>query len=71
MNTPVLTIDELHNIEAGAWFGKLSQTLKSAILARAQVRRLTDGDALGSRGTPAQEWCGVARGASSFQRCMA
>ena len=63
MNTPVLTIDELHNIEAGAWFSKLSQTLKSAILARAVVRRLADGDALASRGSTAQEWCGVARGA--------
>ena len=27
MNTPVLTIDELHNIEAGAWLSTLSQTL--------------------------------------------
>ncbi len=63
MNTPVLTIDELHNIEAGAWFSKLSQTLKSAILAQAVVRRLADGDALASRGSTAQEWCGVARGA--------
>lgn len=63
MNTPVLTIDEVHNIEAGAWFSKLSQTLQSAILARAVVRRLADGDALASRGSAAQEWCGVARGA--------
>ena len=63
MNTPVLTIDELHNIEAGAWFSKLSQSLKSAILARAAVRRLADGEALARRGTAAQEWCGVARGA--------
>ncbi|MDO8419453.1 MAG: Crp/Fnr family transcriptional regulator [Rubrivivax sp.] len=63
MNTPVLTIHELQNIEAGAWFSKLSQTLQSAILARAVVRRLSDGDALASRGSAAQEWCGVARGA--------
>ena len=63
MNTPVLTIDELHNIEAGAWFSKLSQTLQRAILSRALVRRLVDGDALASRGAPAEEWCGVARGA--------
>jgi len=63
MNTPVLTIDELHNIEAGAWFSKLSQTLRSAILARAGVRRLADGDALARRGSAAQEWCGVASGA--------
>ena len=63
MHTPVLTIDELQNIETGAWFGKLSSTLKSAILSRATVRRLRDGDALASRGSAAQEWCGVALGA--------
>ena len=63
MNTPVLTIDELHNIESGAWFSKLSQPLQRAILARAKVRRLADGEPLASRGSPAEEWCGVARGA--------
>jgi CRP/FNR family transcriptional regulator, cyclic AMP receptor protein len=63
MNTPVLTIEELHNIETGAWFSKLSQTLRSAILSRALVRRINDGDPLASRGTPAEEWCGVAKGA--------
>ena len=63
MNTPVLTLDEQHNIESGAWFSKLSPALQRAILARSHVRRLTDGDPLASRGTPAQEWCGVARGA--------
>lgn len=63
MNTPVPTIEELHQIETGAWFSKLSPALRSAILARAVVRRLADGDALATRGAPAQEWCGVARGA--------
>ena len=63
MNTPVLTIEELHNIESGAWFSKLSIKLKSAILSRALVRRLGDGDPLATRGSPAEEWCGVARGA--------
>lgn len=63
MNTPVLTIEELQQIEAGAWFSKLSPTLRSAILARAVVRRLADGEAMATRGAPAQEWCGVARGA--------
>jgi CRP-like cAMP-binding protein len=63
MNTPVLTIDELHNIETGAWFSKLSPTLKTAILARAGVRRLRDGDPLATRGSAAESWCGVARGA--------
>jgi len=63
MNTPVLTIDELRNIESGAWFGKLSLKLKGAILSRAIVRRLGDGDPLATRGSAAEEWCGVARGA--------
>jgi len=63
MNTPVLTIEELHNIESGAWFSKLSPKLQSAILSRTAVRRLSDGDPLASRGTAAEEWCGVARGA--------
>jgi CRP-like cAMP-binding protein len=37
--------------------------LRSAILARATVRRLPDGALLSSRGQPAQEWVGVAKGA--------
>jgi CRP-like cAMP-binding protein len=63
MNTPVLTIDERHNIEAGAWFSKLSQDLRTAILARSNVRRLADAASLATRGAMAEEWCGVARGA--------
>lgn len=62
MTTPVLTIEERQNIESGAWFGKLSQPLRNAIFSRAYVRRLSDGAALASRGTPAEDWCGVARG---------
>ena len=63
MNTPVPTIEELHNIESGAWFSKLSLQLKSAILSRTRLRRLGDGDSLASRGSAAEEWCGVAKGA--------
>jgi CRP-like cAMP-binding protein len=63
MNTPVLTIDERLNIDSGAWFTSLSHTLRSAILARATVRRLSDGVALAARGTPAEDWIGVAKGA--------
>ena len=63
MNTPVLTIDELRNIETGAWFSKLSLKLKSAILSRTVVRRLSDGNPLATRGSAAEEWCGVALGA--------
>jgi CRP/FNR family transcriptional regulator, cyclic AMP receptor protein len=63
MNTPVPTLEELNNIESGAWFSKLSPSLRSAILSRASVRRLPDGKAIATRGAPAEEWCGVARGA--------
>lgn len=63
MNTPALSIDELHNIETGAWFSRLSPALRQDILARGRARRLADGDALATRGTPAEGWCGVARGA--------
>ncbi|MEO8154319.1 MAG: Crp/Fnr family transcriptional regulator [Rhizobacter sp.] len=63
MPTPVLTIDEQSNIESGSWFSKLSQSLREAILSRAQVRRLTDGALLSSRGGAADSWCGVAKGA--------
>jgi len=63
MNTPVLTIEERNNIDAGAWFSSLSESLRAAILSRAVVRRLPDGAPLAQRGSPAEEWCGVARGA--------
>jgi CRP-like cAMP-binding protein len=63
MNTPVPTIEELHNIESGAWFSKLSETLQRAILARTSVRRIADGGPVASRGSAAEEWCGVASGA--------
>jgi len=63
MNTPILTIDERHNIDAGAWFSTLSATLRSAILARATVRRLADDAPLAARGSPAEDWVGVAKGA--------
>ena len=63
MNTPVLTADEKHNIDTGAWFSKLSAGLRDDILARATVRRLADSTALASRGAQAEEWCGVAHGA--------
>ena len=63
MTTPVLTINERQNIEGGAWFSKLSQHLRNDILSRALVRRLHDEAPLASRGSPAEEWCGVAAGA--------
>lgn len=63
MNAATLSVEERQNIEAGAWFAKLSQPLREDILARAIVRRLKDGAALTTRGATAEEWCGVARGA--------
>jgi len=63
MNSPVLTIPERSNIDAGSWFSKLSQPLRNDILARAVVRRIADGAMLSARGAPAEEWCGVAKGA--------
>ena len=63
MNSPVLTMEERQNIESGSWFSKLSQPLRNAILSRAYVRRLADGAPMASRGTPAEDWCGVAKGA--------
>ena len=62
MTHPVLTIDERNNIETGSWFSKLSLPLREAILSRSIVRRLLDGALLGTRGSPADEWCGVAKG---------
>ena len=63
MNSPALTSTEKSTIEAGSWFTTLSPALRQAILARALVRRLTDGALMTSRGAPAEEWCGVAKGA--------
>jgi CRP/FNR family transcriptional regulator, cyclic AMP receptor protein len=63
MNISVLTPEERANIEAGAWFSKLSQPLREAILSRASVRRMPDGGLFSSRGEQADSWCGVAKGA--------
>ncbi|SEL10584.1 cAMP-binding domain of CRP or a regulatory subunit of cAMP-dependent protein kinases [Roseateles sp. YR242] len=63
MNSSVLTISERNHIESGPWFSKLSLPLRSDILARAFVRRLSDGALMSVRGEPAVEWVGVAKGA--------
>jgi CRP/FNR family cyclic AMP-dependent transcriptional regulator len=63
MNSAVLTLDEQRHIDNGPWFSKLSPALRSAILARATVRRLRDGATMTVRGAPPDEWCGVASGA--------
>ena len=63
MDTPVLTLPERNHIEAGTWFSRLSAPLRQSILARSSVRRVADGALISSRGQPAQEWLGVAKGA--------
>ena len=63
MNSPALTSIEKSNIEAGSWFSTLTPALRQAIMERATVRRLNDGALMSSRGAPAEEWCGVAKGA--------
>ena len=63
MNSALLTIDERSNIDSGSWFSRLSPPLRNAILSRAVVRRIGDGAVLSARGAPADEWCGVAKGA--------
>ena len=63
MTPPVLTIDEQSKIENGSWFSRLSLPLRNAILSRSMVRRVADGVLMGARGSPADEWCGVAMGA--------
>ena len=63
MKFPVLTPEERQNIDSGVWFGSLSASLRHDILSLAHVRRLSDSSPLASRGSPAEEWCGVARGA--------
>lgn len=63
MNTLALTNEERQNIETGPWFSRLSEPLRQDILSRAIVRRLPDGAPIAARGTPAEEWVGVAKGA--------
>ena len=58
-----LNVEERQHIESGAWFSKLSPRLRQDILTVARVRRLVDGAPVATRGAPAEEWCGVARGA--------
>jgi CRP/FNR family transcriptional regulator, cyclic AMP receptor protein len=63
MPRPALTLDETRHIESGTWFASLSQSLRDDILDNSTVKRYPDAHALALRGSAAQEWCGVARGA--------
>ena len=61
--SPGLTPDELARIDANPWYASLSAALREDMLARAVVRRVRHGTLLASRGQPAQEWFGIAKGA--------
>lgn len=50
---PLLPSTNCTTSRRAAWFSKLTPALQSDILARGRVRRLADGDALATRGTPA------------------
>jgi CRP-like cAMP-binding protein len=63
MKNPSLTIEEQHHVDSGAWFSRLSAALRQDIFSRAVVKRYADAAPLASRGGPAEQWCGVARGA--------
>jgi CRP-like cAMP-binding protein len=63
MNEPILTIEERTAINAGRWLSTLSPSLKHDILRCAYVKRFKDGDLIGARGEPPEEWIACAKGA--------
>ena len=63
MDEPILTIDERAAINSGRWFSSLSPSLKHDILRCAYVKRFKDGDLIGARGEPPEEWIACAKGA--------
>jgi CRP/FNR family cyclic AMP-dependent transcriptional regulator len=63
MNEPILNIEERAAINAGRWFSTLSPSLKHDILRCAYVKRFKDGDLIGARGEPPEEWIACAKGA--------
>ena len=63
MIEPILTIEERAAINAGRWFSTLSPSLKHDILRCAYVKRFKDGDLIGARGEPPEEWIACAKGA--------
>jgi CRP/FNR family transcriptional regulator, cyclic AMP receptor protein len=58
-----LAPDERKAIDSGGWFSSLSPMLRHDILRHGSVLRLHDGEQIGARGDPAQEWLCCARGA--------
>jgi CRP/FNR family transcriptional regulator, cyclic AMP receptor protein len=63
MDDPILTIDERSAINAGRWFTTLSPSLRHDILRCAFVKRYRDGDMIGARGDPPEDWIACAKGA--------
>ncbi len=63
MNEPILTMEERSAINAGRWFSNLSPSLKHDILRCSYVKRFNDGDLIGARGEPPEEWIACAKGA--------
>lgn len=68
---PDLRLDEAANIQQGAWFAACSDSLRRAILARAQLCRVASGTRIAQRGDPAACWYGVARGAVRLGTALA
>ncbi|WP_084362334.1 Crp/Fnr family transcriptional regulator [Caldimonas taiwanensis] len=63
MTAADLRLDELARLQAGAWFGALSESLRCAVLARARVLGVASGTVLARRSSAATDWIGVLRGA--------
>jgi CRP/FNR family transcriptional regulator, cyclic AMP receptor protein len=63
MIEPILTMEERSAINTGRWFSTLSPSLKHDILRCSYVKRFKDGDLIGARGEPPEEWIACAKGA--------
>ena len=62
MDDPILTMEEREAINQGRWFSSLSPSLRHDILRCASVKRYADGEQIGARGDPAEQWIACARG---------
>jgi len=63
MDDPILTIEEREAINNGRWFSSLSPSLRHDILRCAWVKRYKDGELIGARGEPPEQWVACAKGA--------
>jgi len=62
MDDPILTMEEREAINQGRWLSSLSPSLRHDILRCASVKRYADGEQIGARGDPAEQWIACARG---------